>query len=301
MKVMLIGGTGVLGGRTVRHLVKAGHEVSAVSRRTESDDELRYAGVDPIRLDVFDVDAVTRAAEGMDALINLATSIPSSPLPPSRWAMNDRLRRDASATLSTAAIRTGARYLQESFAPTYPDRASQWITEEVALDPIDQTRTVVDAESSATAVSASGGIGIVLRFGLFYAPNSLQTRQLIATARRGRLMLPGPAGSYLSLIHVEDAAAAVAAGLELPAGAYNVVEDEPFTRATHCEVLADLLGRRRVRPLPSVLGRLPYVRVLARSHRISNAKLTAASDWTPRYPSGREGWPEVLQELSDAG
>ncbi|HUG85434.1 MAG TPA: NAD-dependent epimerase/dehydratase family protein [Euzebya sp.] len=299
MDVLLIGGTGVLGVRTVRRLVKAGHDVVAVSRRPQSDDLLRLAGVTPLRLDVFDADAVTRAADGVGALINIATSIPSSPFPSSRWEMNHRLRRDAAAALSTAAIRTGARFLQESFAPTYPDRGSQWITEDTPLDPIDQTATVPAAEAAAQAVTAAGGTGVVLRFGLFYDAASPQTRQMVDMARRGHLMLPGPAARYTTMIHVEDAAAAVVAALQVPPGTYNAVEDEPLTRTAHAEVLATLLARRRVRPLPAVLGRVPYVRVMARSHRMSNAKLTAAADWRPQYPSVREGWPQVLQEQAD--
>ncbi|CAN5519745.1 SDR family oxidoreductase [soil metagenome] len=299
MKVLLTGGTGVLGRRAVPLLLKAGHDVVAVSRRADGDDRLRLQGADPLRLDVFDRDAVVQAAQGVDAIVNIATSIPSWPFPRRRWDANDRLRRDASAAMSAAAIAVGARFVQESFAPAYPGRGSQWITEDVPLEPIDQVQTVVDAEASAGEVTAAGGLGVVLRFGLFYDAGSAQTRQMLSYARRGRLPLPGPADAYSSMVHVEDAAAAVVAALGVPAGTYNVVEDEPMTRAAHAAVLADLLGRRRVRPLPAVLGRAPVLRVLARSQRISNTKLTSASDWATRHPNVREGWAQVLQELSD--
>jgi hypothetical protein len=39
---------------------------------------------------------------------------------------------------------------------------------------------------------------------------------------------------------------------------------------------------------------------LARSQRISNRKLRAASGWAPRFPSVREGWPAVIAALADA-
>ena len=67
-------------------------------------------------------------------------------------------------------------------------------------------------------VTESGGVGVVLRFGLFYGPGSPDTKRFLARARRGRLMLPGPAEHYSSMIFVADAAAAVVAALDVPGG-----------------------------------------------------------------------------------
>jgi len=36
----------------------------------------------------------------------------------------------------------------------------------------------------------------------------------------------------------------------------------------------------------------------ARSLRISNRKLRDASDWVPKYPSVRQGWPSVVGDTS---
>jgi nucleoside-diphosphate-sugar epimerase len=297
MQVLLIGGTGVLGRRALPELVAAGHDVAAVVRDAAAESRVRQAGATPVRLDVLDPVAVGRAARGMGAVVNIATAIPASPWPRRRWDDNDRLRREASAALSAAAIAAGARYVQESFAPAMADRGAAWADEGVPLDPIDQTHTVVDAEAAAAAVTAAGGTGVVLRFGLFYDAASGQTRQMLARARRGRLLLPGPADAYASMVHVADAATAVVAALEVPAGTYLVVEDEPMTRADHAAVLSDLLGRR-VRPLPAGVGRLPVLRVLARSLRLSNARLRGASGWAPAHPSVREGWSRVLADLA---
>ena len=302
MKVLLAGGTGVLGRATVPRLVAAGHDVTVVSRRAESDGRLQAAGARPIRLDIFDREAAGSAAHDVDAVVNLATSIPTergaSAARLSTWEPNDRLRGDASRVLAEAAVAAGARFVQESFAPTYGDHGSAWITEEAPLDPVAQTATVVDAEASAALVTSKGGTGVVLRFGLFYGPGSGQSRQMLHAARRGWFLLPGPPDRYSSMIFVEDAAAAVVSALALPAGTYNVVEDEPMTRGAHAAVLAELLGRRRVRLLPAAVGRVPVLQALARSHRIRNQRLRDASDWRPVAPSVREGWSRTLAELA---
>ena len=300
MRVFLAGGTGVLGRATVPRLVAAGHEVHAVSRRDDSDRALREVGAVPARVDIFDSDAVAAAAADADAVVNLATHIPptSRAALPKAWELNERLRRDASRNLAEAAITAGARFVQESFAPTYADNGAEWIDENHPLDAVAQTKTVVDAEHSADLVTQKGGVGVALRFGLFYSADSDQTRQMIMAARKGRLLLPGPAQRYVSLIYVEDGAAAVVAALTVPAGIYNVVEDQPMTLAEHGTVLAGLLGRDSVKPLPAATGRLSVMKVLARSQRISNARLRNVTDWRPIAPSGREGWPMVLAEVA---
>jgi nucleoside-diphosphate-sugar epimerase len=258
MRILLTGGTGVLGRATVPKLVAAGHEVHAVSRREESDRALRGVGAEPLRLDLFDGDAVIAAAANMEAIVNLATHIPptSQAALMKSWELNNRLRRDASRNLAEAAIAAGARFVQESFAPTYAANGAEWIGEDHPLDPVAQTLTVVDAENSADLVTQKGGVGVTLRFGLFYTAESDQTRQMIAAARRGRLLLPGPPERYAALIYVPDAAAAVVAALTIPPGVYNVVEDHPLTLAEHAVILAGLLATRssHSQPLPAACG-----------------------------------------------
>lgn len=298
MRVLLAGATGILGRSTVPRLVEAGHDVVAVSRRPERDATLEAAGATPVRLDLFDREAVARRAAATDAVVNLATHIPPMPamLRSRAWRENDRLRADASRILADAALRAGGRLVQESFAPAYRDGGSGWITEEHPIEAGANTRTVPDAEASAQLVTDRGGTGVVLRFGLLYGPGRRQSQAWLDAAARGRLMLPGPADRYTTMVHVSDAATAVLAALRVPPGAYNVVEDEPLTRETHAAVLAELLGRERLRPLPAWLGRLPVLRAIARSQRISNARLRRASDWRPAAPSVREGWRLILGE-----
>ncbi|HEY5988235.1 MAG TPA: hypothetical protein VIV12_17945 [Streptosporangiaceae bacterium] len=53
---------------------------------------------------------------------------------------------------------------------------------------------------------------------------------MFAQARHHVGLILGPPGSYVSSIHVADAATAVAAALHAPAGTFNVVDDEPLTK-----------------------------------------------------------------------
>lgn len=140
----------------------------------------------------------------------------------------------------------------------------------------------------------------MLRFGLFYGPEAPSTRGLIRAARRGFVPLPGASAAFLSWIHTDDLGPAVVAALEPPAGVYNVVDDEPITRAAWADVLARALGRQRVRPFPRSLSRLIPKRYeyLARSQRVSNRRFKAASAWSPSVGSPRQGWAQAISAFA---
>ena len=66
----------------------------------------------------------------------------------SSWRENDRIRTGCVANLVEAARRNGiSRFVQESFALTYPDRADAWIDEQTPIDPAAYSKTVSDASS----------------------------------------------------------------------------------------------------------------------------------------------------------
>ena len=137
MRILLTGATGVLGRRVLPALVAQGHDVSAIGRTAEKRKALAKQGARPIDRDLFDANAVMRAVKGHSAIINLATHITHSNLQlllPGGWRENDRLRRDASTILADAAIRLGVeRFVQESYAPVYPDMGEKWVTEVTPL------------------------------------------------------------------------------------------------------------------------------------------------------------------------
>ena len=136
----------------------------------------------------------------------------------------------------------------------------------------------------------------MLRFGLFYGPGSDHTEQFLAAARRHVGPVAGPGRAYQSSIHLEDAATAVVAALALPAGTYNVTDDEPLTKKAYARALGAAVGKRTWIRFPGRLISLGGKKsgFMTRSQRVSNATIKAASDWTPKYPSAREGWEAIV-------
>ena len=303
MKVFVTGATGVVGRRLVPLLVQAGHQVTTVARTPEKAAALNGAGARPVAVDLFAADGVRRAVAGHDAVVNMATHIPRSVtrmMLPGAWRENDRIRREGSTVLVDAALAAGAsRFIQESFAPMYPDCGDEWIDEAVPPRPVRYNRSTLDAELSAARFTHGGGAGVVLRFAGFYGPDASHVPDLIRFTKRGMAPLPGPADAYFSSLALDDAATAVVAALGVPAGIYNVAENDPVRRREFADVVADGLGVPRPRMQPGWMTKVmgSAGELFARSVRVSNRKLREASGWAPRYPSIREGWPALLAEM----
>ena len=302
MNVFMTGATGVIGSRVVPLLLKDGHRVTALARSAASRSALEQLKATPAGADIFDVGSLRRAMAGHDVVINLATSIPSSAMKmmmPGAWRANDRIRREGSAAVAAAATAVGVgRMIQESFAPISPDHGDDWIDESMAAAPAKYNRTALDAERSAHQFTLGGGVGVVLRFAALYGPDSLLA-EMLDVMRRGWSPLPGPTTAYFSSVSQDDAATAVVAALNVPAGIYNIVEDEPMRRGEWVRSLAGAAGIPEPKPIPKWLTGFggSMMKLMARSQRISNARFKAVSRWTPKYRCAGDAWRDVLARL----
>ena len=295
VRVFLLGGSGAIGGHALPALVAAGHEVSALVRTPEKAAVVAAQGADPVVVSMFDRGALSEGFRGHDAVVNLATSMPSMATFVFRraWRPTERVRIEGSAAVVDAALAAGVpRLVQESVSMVYPDRGDEWIDEAVEPDPYPNARGNLAAEASARRFTEGGGSGVVLRLGLFYGPGARHSEQFLAMARHHVVPLLGHPESYLSSIHMVDGGTAVAAALHVPAGTYNIVDDEPLTKREYAQALALAAGKR---PWVRGPGRLAFLlgdrmASLTRSMRVSSQRFREASGWQPRYPSAREGW-----------
>src|SRR5215207_10533500 len=76
--VFVTGATGVLGRATIPRLLTSGYTVRALSRGEANDDAIRALGAEPVRGDLFDPESLSRALAVADAVLDLATRIPTS-------------------------------------------------------------------------------------------------------------------------------------------------------------------------------------------------------------------------------
>jgi nucleoside-diphosphate-sugar epimerase len=287
-EIVITGSTGVIGRRAVREVLAAGHRVTGVTRSARGREQLASLGAQAVEADVFDDASLRRAFDGADAVVNLLTHVPRADrmADPSAWDENDRVRTEASAAIARAAQAAGVRRLvQESIAFVYADGGDSWLDEDAPVAGGGVTTTALTAERNARELF--GGDTVVLRFGLFMGPDSGSTQAALATARGGDSIAIGPPGAYRPTIWLDDAAAAIAAALRVPAGTYNVADSEPSTNAEIDAALAAAVGVEALRP------RAPQEGPLARSQRVANRRLREASGWAPRVRAATETWGRI--------
>lgn len=302
MRVFVTGGTGAIGSYAVPALIAAGHTVSALARNEVKARTLHDQGATPVLVSLFDRQGLSAAFAGHDAVVNLASALPPPQLfmLQSAWTQCQRVRTQGSATVAAAARAAGvSRVVQESVAMIYRDGADRWLDEDWPTDHYPIAAGNHAAEANARRFGETDGTAVVLRFGIFYGRGAAHSEQIMAMARRHIGFRIGRAHSYVSSIHLGDAARAVVAALDCPGGTYNIVDDEPVTGRDNAVAMADAVAARAWISGPGRLALLAGDRVtsMTRSLRVSNARFRSATPWQPRYPSVREGYRAMANDM----
>ena len=298
MRVFVAGGSGTIGVPLVRALVAAGHQVTALTRSPQKQEEVRALGATPAVADALDAAALHAAVQMARPthVIHELTALPkdgfvrrASDLRPT-----NRLRIDGTRNLIAAAIDAGAvRFVGGSFAPMQGMSADAPAALQEAI------AAVGSMESQILDASRAGRIeGVVLRYGLFYGAENPATRKMIALARRRMLPVIRGDRSLLPCIHVADAVSATIAALSRgPAGGvYDIVDDCPVSMKEMVTVLAASVGAPAPLAVPAWLPRLfaPYMATVTSMRlQLSNEKARAALGWRPAFSSYREGLAQV--------
>lgn len=304
MRVFVTGGTGAIGSYAVPALIGAGHAVTALARTEAKAAAVRGHGATPVLVSLFDRGALSEAFAGHDAVVNLASALPSTTrfIFRSAWKPGERVRCEGSAAVADAAVAAHVpRLVQESVAMIYRDGADRWIDESWPTDHYPAAVGNHAAEANARRFGEADRMAVILRFGVFYGRGAAHSEQIMGMARRHIGFQAGRPQRYVSSIHLVDAANAVVAALKSPAGTYNVVDNEPVTARDNALAMAAAVGAKPWLIGPGRLALLLADRTtsMTRSLRVSNARFRASTAWEPQYPSVREGYRAMAAQKAD--
>ncbi|MCC6623865.1 MAG: NAD(P)-dependent oxidoreductase [Deltaproteobacteria bacterium] len=257
-RVLVAGGTGVVGRPLVERLRTAGHEAVTLGRRAGD-----------VRCDALDAAEVARVVAEIrpDVIVHQLTAIPAR-IRPKRvdedFAATNRLRVDGTRNLIAAAKAAGvSRFVAQSVAfLCAPSRDASAATER---DPIAGAGTGAPALCAALAslerqvAEAGFPQGLVCRYGLFWGPGTVWGDGGAMVQGLGARAIPivgGGAGRW-SMVHVDDAAAGtMKLMLDGVSGVVQLVEDEAPTVAEALTLGARRLGAPAPRRVPRWLARL---------------------------------------------
>jgi nucleoside-diphosphate-sugar epimerase len=218
MRVFLAGASGAVGRQLTPLLREAGYEVTGMTRSADAARQLEAAGVHPVLVDVYDADALKRAAVAArpDVVMHQLTDLPRVLTDEKQLAAayprNARIRTEGTRNLVAAAQAAGARrFIVQSAAFAYaPGKEPHPETDPLNLVDGPRLETVRAAADMERQALQSGMEAIVLRYGLFYGPGTWSE---------------GPARK--PPLHIDAAAhAALLAITRGNTGIYNIADDD---------------------------------------------------------------------------
>jgi 2-alkyl-3-oxoalkanoate reductase len=316
MRIFLAGATGAVGKRLVPLLLANGHHVTGTTRSSAKLAGLRDAGAEGVVADVLDGRGLAEAvaAAKPDVVVHEATDLASLSAMgrfERQFDGTNALRTTGTENLLAAARAAGARRLvAQSFGGwPYARTGGAVKSEDDPLDPappkgmgpiLDAIRRLEELTLGDDQVE-----GVVLRYGGFYGPGtSISPGEVLwAAVRKRRFPIVGAGTGVWSFAHIDDVARATAIAVERGApGVYNVADDEPAPVSEWLPVLAEVVGGKPPRHVPTWVARLAAgeagVSMMTSIRGAANAKAKRELGWELIWPSWREGF---RRGLSDEG
>ena len=251
MRVLVTGGTGLVGRPACDALRAAGHAVTIVSREP---------GRVPAR--AIGWDGLRTAIPETDAIVNLAgESIAGGRWTAARKAAIRSSRIEATRALVDAAAAASPRpkiLVNASAVGYYGPHGDEPLDETAAAGPDFLARVCVEWEAEARRAEALGVRVVVVRLGVVLAPDGGALSAMLLPFRAG---LGGPIGGgrqWISWVHRDDVVGLLreAVGNTEYAGPVNATSPNPVTNRDFARALGRALHRPTVLPVPGIGLRL---------------------------------------------
>lgn len=268
MRVIITGGTGMIGKALAHSLAKDGHEIIILSRNKNKTAGLP-AGARVVEWDGRTANGWGELANGAGAIVNLAgESIAGEGFPPKPWTaarkkkiLDSRVNAGHAITeaVTTAAQKPGV-LIQSSAVGYYGPRGAEDVTEDTPPANDFLAEVCKQWEASTAPVEALGVRRCVIRTGVVF---STKGGVLPMLSLPFKLFVGGKIGKgdqQMPWIHIDDEIAAIKFLIDTPtaSGVYNLSAPSPLTSAQMAKALGRALGRPSSFPTPGFPFRLAF-------------------------------------------
>ena len=268
MKILIAGGSGLIGRALTRELLRDNHKVVILSRNPAQtpaiSEDVQIAGWDGKTARGW-----SQLLEGTDAIVNLAgANIAGDGFFPTRWTNSRKQiirqsRLDAGKAIVeaiTIAKHKPGVLVQSSAIGFYGPLTDHTVDETGPAGDDFMARLCQEWEQSTEAVEMSGVRRVLARTGIVLSYHG---------GALGRMILPyklyagGPFGDgkqVMSWIHIADEVAAIKFLIESPeaTGIYNLTAPNPVTNAEFGKTLSKVMHRPYYLPVPGFAMRMLF-------------------------------------------
>ncbi|MGZ0749600.1 TIGR01777 family oxidoreductase [Kluyvera sichuanensis] len=256
MKILITGGTGLIGRHLVPRLLTLGHTVCVVTRSPEKARQT----LDP-RVELWPGLQNTSSLDGIDAVINLAgepiadkrwTAQQKQILCDSRWGITQRISDLIQASATPPSV-----LISGSATGYYGDLGEVVVTEEEPPHNEFTHKLCARWEQIACTAQSEHTRVCLLRTGVVLAPKGGILAKLLPPFRLG---LGGPIGNgrqYLAWIHIDDMVNGILWLLDNDLrGPFNMVSPYPVHNEQFSHALSQALNRPAILRVPATVIRL---------------------------------------------
>lgn len=260
MKILISGGTGLIGSALTRSLLQNKHQVTTISRRPDK----VSSALNPIP---WDLARISREMEITDAVINLAgASIAGSSLLSMRWSNRRKMLIKSSRIQAGEAILKAIQrsthkpevLIQASAIGYYGNHGKEPAHESASHGNDFLAEVCRDWEDSTSGVEELGVRRIITRMGLVL---SREGGLLPLLSLPYKFFLGGPLGDGqqpMSWIHMEDVVHSFQHFMNNPSaqGVYNLTAPLPVNNLAFSTSLAKAMNRPSWIPVPTIAVQL---------------------------------------------
>jgi NADH dehydrogenase len=246
-KVVVVGGTGFIGGHVVRALLDDGHSVTVMSRNPDAVSRIALLnGANAARGDVTDPSSLIGTLDGADAVV-MAITFPNYPMElPRKGLTFERYEAEGGRSLLEEAKRAGvARFLFVSGAGADSKSDKSWY------------RAKGLAEE---AIIASGIDYVIIRPSWIYGPGDKSVNRMVKMVKLSPVVPRlGVKPQRIQPLYIGDFAEAVRQAFARDDAwnkTYEIGGPEVMTMEEVIDGIAEVLGKKRVQlPIPLALAK----------------------------------------------
>lgn len=290
MRIIISGGSGMVGSLLSSELSKAGHEVIILSRSPEKNRGRYGEGIRVVGWDGKTSAGWGSLVEEADAIVNLAgENLAGDSLLPSRWTskrkhaiLESRLQPgNAIVEAIQQAHKKPKLLIQSSAVGYYGPHSDEVITEEAGPQDDFLSQVCVQWEASTEDVEKSGVRRAVIRTGVILDGKQGSLPRMVLPFK---FFVGGPIGSgkqWVSYINIFDVVKGICFLLEHEeaSGVYNLTSPNPVTNKELEKAIGKVMNRPSWFPVPAFVMKLLFGEmstVLLDGQRVLPTRLTEA-------------------------